>query len=283
MHQVRRPAVAGSFYPADPAELAAMVRRQLDSAGPALNALDAQASDRTAAGVPPAAVIAPHAGYIYSGTTAALAYRLIARYADRIARVVLLGPTHRVAVRGLATPGAQAFATPLGEVPVEDLRDHEVSRLPQLVESPDAHAYEHSLEVHLPFLQTVLREFTLVPLAVGVAAPEEVSAVLGELCADRHTLVVVSSDLSHYLSYEQARAVDEATVGQILRLQGPLRHEQACGAGPVNGLLLYARRRGWVPRLLGMCNSGDTAGDRRRVVGYASVAFDEASPPAIVD
>ncbi len=275
MTQVRRPAVAGSFYPADPAELAGLVRGQLDEAA---GRLDAQGLGSPA----PVAVIAPHAGYVYSGSTAALAYPRIGRDADRNRRVVLLGPTHRVAVRGLATSGASAFATPLGEVPVEDLSGQDVSRLRQVIESPDAHAYEHSLEVHLPFLQTVLGAFTLVPLAVGTAAPEEVSAVLDELCADPATLLMVSSDLSHYLPYDQARAVDDATVASIQRREGPLGHEQACGATPVNGLLLNARRRGRVARLLGLCNSGDTAGDRHRVVGYASVAFDGAAPPATV-
>lgn len=275
MMPVRRPAVAGTFYPADPAELAGMVRGQLDEAARRLLA-------QGLASRPPVAIIAPHAGYVYSGSTAALAYALIGRYAEAIRRVVLLGPTHRMAVRGLATSGASAFATPLGEVAVDDLRQHDVSRLPQVIESPEAHAYEHSLEVHLPFLQTVLGQFTLVPLAVGVAAPEEVSAVIDELCVDPSTLLVVSSDLSHYLPYARARAVDEATVAQMLRLEGPLSHEQACGATPVNGLLLNARRRGRVPRLLGMCNSGDTAGDRHRVVGYAAVVFDAPAPPTTV-
>ncbi len=278
MTKVRRPAVAGTFYPADPIELATVVKDQLAAAARALDAEHLRAAPRGPAAArtddrPPAALIAPHAGYIYSGATAALAYELIRPYIGKICRVVLLGPTHRVAVRGLATSGASAFDTPLGRVPVEDLSDQEVSRLPQLVASPDAHAYEHSLEVHLPFLQTVLREFTFVPLAVGSAAPEEVSAVIDELCTDDATLLVVSSDLSHYLSYDQARAVDEGTVDQILRLEGPLSHEQACGATPVNGLLLHARRHGHRPWLLGMCNSGDTAGDPYRVVGYASVAF----------
>lgn len=270
MTKVRPPAVAGSFYPADPVELAALVRRQLDEARATVEQADGTGADR-----PPAAVIAPHAGYVYSGSTAALAYALIGRHADRYRRVVLLGPTHRVAVRGLATSGATAFATPLGEVPVEDLAGQDVLRLRQVIQSPDAHAYEHSLEVHLPFLQTVLGQFTLVPLAVGLTAPEEVSAVIDELCTDPSTLLVVSSDLSHYLPQEQARAVDEATVGQILALDGPLSHGQACGASPVNGLLLNARRHGYAARLLGMCNSGDTAGDKHRVVGYVSVAFDE--------
>lgn len=269
MTKVRKPAVAGSFYPADPTELAELIRSQLDTAR-ATSGTDAGTVSRLGA---PAAVIAPHAGYIYSGTTAALAYHLIREFADQYRRVVLLGPAHRVAIRGLATAAASSFATPLGDIPVEDLRDHEVSALPQVAENPEAHALEHALEVHLPFLQTVLTDFILVPMVVGSASPQEVSAVIDALCTDVQTLLVVSSDLSHYLPHEQAKAVDTATVDQIVRLGGPLSHEQACGATPVNGLLLNARRRGQTARLLGMCTSGDTAGDRNRVVGYASVAF----------
>ncbi len=269
MTKVRKPAVAGSFYPADPTELAELIASQLDAAR-ATSGTDAGTVSRLGA---PAAVIAPHAGYIYSGTTAALAYQLVREFADQYRRVVLLGPAHRVAIRGLATAAASSFATPLGDIPVEDLRDHEVSALPQVAENPEAHALEHALEVHLPFLQTVLADFILVPMVVGSASPQEVSAVIDALCTDVQTLLVVSSDLSHYLPHEQAKAVDTATVEQIVRLEGPLSHEQACGATPVNGLLLNARRRGQTARLLGMCTSGDTAGDRDRVVGYASVAF----------
>lgn len=269
MTKVRKPAVAGSFYPADPTELAELIASQLDAAR-ATSGTDAGTVSRLGA---PAAVIAPHAGYIYSGTTAALAYQLVREFADQYRRVVLLGPAHRVAIRGLATAAASSFATPLGDIPVEDLRDHEVSALPQVAENPEAHALEHALEVHLPFLQTVLADFILVPMVVGSASPQEVSAVIDALCTDVQTLLVVSSDLSHYLPHEQAKAVDTATVEQIVRLEGPLSHEQACGATPVNGLLLNARRRGQTARLLGMCTSGDTAGDRNRVVGYASVAF----------
>lgn len=269
MTKVRKPAVAGSFYPADPTELAELIASQLDAAR-ATSGTDAGTVSRLGA---PAAVIAPHAGYIYSGTTAALAYQLVREFADQYRRVVLLGPAHRVAIRGLATAAASSFATPLGDILVEDLRDHEVSALPQVAENPEAHALEHALEVHLPFLQTVLADFILVPMVVGSASPQEVSAVIDALCTDVQTLLVVSSDLSHYLPHEQAKAVDTATVEQIVRLEGPLSHEQACGATPVNGLLLNARRRGQTARLLGMCTSGDTAGDRNRVVGYASVAF----------
>jgi AmmeMemoRadiSam system protein B len=264
---VREPAVAGLFYPGDASELAAM-----------LDALLAAARTRTPAEpvtTAPKALIAPHAGYVYSGPTAALAYAQLALATQPIRRVVLLGPVHRVPIRGLALPGARAFATPLGEVPVDLDGARAVARLPQVVTSAAAHALEHSLEVHVPFLQTVLEEFVLLPLAVGDVSPDGVSEVLDVAWGGPETLVVVSSDLSHYLPYADACTVDERTVERILALDGTLSHHDACGATPVNGLLDTARRRGLRPHLLESCNSGDTAGDKRRVVGYAAVALTE--------
>ena len=189
--------------------------------------------------------------------------------------MVLLGPTHRVAVDGLALPGAHAFATPLGDVRVVEPEPAVLAALPQVVVRPVVHALEHSLEVHLPFVQVALGDVEVLPLAVGRAAPEDVAAVLDAVWGGPETVVVVSSDLSHYLTYEQAATVDAVTVRQVLGLDGPLGHEQACGATPLNGLLVAAGRHDLRPRLLGACSSGDTAGDRRRVVGYAAVAFDE--------
>jgi AmmeMemoRadiSam system protein B/AmmeMemoRadiSam system protein A len=260
----RPPAVAGMFYPASADEL----RRQVDDL---LAAAAHAAAPPAAAG--PKALIAPHAGYVYSGPIAASAYARLAPHAQRIRRVVLLGPTHRVAVRGLAAPGVDRFATPLGEVPIDRDAMAALRALPQVTDSPLAHAAEHSLEVQLPFLQRLLPDFRLVPLAVGDAAAEEVAEVLDRAWGGDETLIVVSSDLSHYLPYDAARAVDRATVERLLRLDDGLHHEQACGATPVNGLLRVARRRGLCPELLDLRNSGDTAGDRRRVVGYAAVAF----------
>ena len=198
-----------------------------------------------------------------------------------VTRVVLLGPTHRVPVDGLALPGVDGLATPLGTVRVETLDPALRAALPQLVDSPEVHREEHSLEVHLPFLQAVLGDVAVVPLAVGRARPDVVAEVVDALWGGPETVVVVSSDLSHYLRDDEARAVDERTVAQVLALDGTLDHHQACGATPANGLLVAARRRGMTARLLGRCTSGDVTGDRRQVVGYAAIALME--PPATTE
>jgi hypothetical protein len=263
MHATRPAAVAGTFYPDRAEELARHISRYLGEAA--------------VAGAPalPKAVIVPHAGYVYSGPIAASAYALVQRGRAVYRRVVLLGPVHRVPVRGLATAGVAGFETPLGTVPVAREALETIGDLPQVVESVPAHAWEHSLEVQLPFLQHVLEEFVLVPLAVGNATAEEVAEVLDALWGGPETLIVISSDLSHFLPYAEAQEQDAATARAILGLAGPIGHEQACGGTPVSGLLLAARRRGLKPTLLDLRNSGDTAGDRSRVVGYASFAFTE--------
>lgn len=266
---VRVPAVAGMFYPGANRELARNLAELLGAAAH-------EAPERAV----PKAIIAPHAGYIYSGPVAASVYALLAPARSRISRVVLLGPTHRVAVRGLALPGCDAFATPLGTVQMDAASVEALARLPQVVVSAQAHALEHSLEVHVPFLQVVLEQFKLVPLAVGQASAREVAEVLDLLWGGPETLVVVSSDLSHYLGYQDAQAVDRATAQAILALATDLSHEQACGATPVTGLAHVARRRSLKPELIDLRNSGDTAGDKNRVVGYGSFAFYEPAPDA---
>jgi AmmeMemoRadiSam system protein B len=265
MHPVRQPAVSGSFYPKDKQALCDCVHAMLDSV--------AWGADPTP--VSPKAIIVPHAGYIYSGTTAALAYASLAAARDTIRRVVLLGPVHHVPVRGLALPSAHAFATPMGRIEMDPAAVAAIARLRQVVVSDAAHALEHSLEVQLPFLQTALADFKLLPLAVGDASPAEVAEVLETLWGGPETLIVISSDLSHFLPYEAAQSTDQQTVQSILNLAGPLTHGQACGGTPLNGLLLAAKQHHLKPRLLGLCNSGDTAGDKSRVVGYAAVAFME--------
>jgi AmmeMemoRadiSam system protein B/AmmeMemoRadiSam system protein A len=272
---VRPPAVAGMFYTGQEQAL----REQV---GALLAAVSASAAATLATRPSPAtwpkALIVPHAGYIYSGSTAAQAYARLAPGRAAIRRVVLLGPVHRVPVRGLALPGVDAFSTPLGLVALDQSALSAIAGLPQVVTSPAAHAKEHSLEVQLPLLQTVLQDFSLVPLAVGDASAAEVAEVLDLLWGGPETVIVVSSDLSHYLPYEVARETDGQTVQAILTGQPNLNHRQACGATPVNGLTLAARRHGLRPRLLAQNNSGDTAGDRQRVVGYAALAFEAVAP-----
>jgi len=258
----RPPAVAGSFYPDRAEDLRREVRRHL-----------AQAPQ--AAGPAPKALIVPHAGYIYCGPTAGCAYARLAGCATAIERVVLLGPAHRAVLRGLALATAPAFDTPLGAVTLDRAAIARIADLPQVSACDRAHANEHSLEVQLPFLQQVLGRFTLVPLAVGEATPQQVAEALERLWGGPETLIVVSSDLSHGLPYAAARAVDRATVEAMLALNPALDPLQACGAAPVNGLLLAAARHGLRAELLDLRNSGDTAGDRSHVVGYAALALYE--------
>ena len=264
---MRPPAVAGMFYPAD----AAGLRHQLA----ACLAAPAAPAEAIRTGGTLKALIVPHAGYVYSGATAGKAFALLAPLAGRIRRVVLLGPCHRVAVRGLAAPSVQAFATPLGSIPLDRKALDALAGLPQVVASDAAHAGEHSLEVQLPFLQTVLGGFELVPLAVGNASAAEVAEVLEHLWGGEETLIVISSDLSHFHGYHAAQGIDKATAESILALEQLGSFDQACGALPINGLLAVARRRGLGIERIAQCNSGDTAGDKARVVGYASFALYE--------
>jgi len=264
MPRIRRPAVAGTFYPAAPAALAAAVQGFLR---------DASARPGSAPGGAgaPKALIAPHAGYVYSGPVAGSAYALLAARRDAITRVVLLGPAHRVYVRGLAAPDADAFATPLGDVPVDGAALARALALPQVETLDAAHAQEHSLEVHLPFLQELLGDFSLVPLVVGDASPTQVEEVLELLWGGPETLVVVSSDLSHYHDYATARRMDADTSRAIEGLAPEaIDSEQACGRIPVQGLLLAARRHGLHAVAVDVRSSGDTAGPRDSVVGYGS-------------
>lgn len=259
---VRQAAVAGQFYPGGAEELGRTVEFLVDevplTCGPA-----------------PKALIVPHAGYVYSGPVAAMAYARLKPYRDLYRRVVLAGPCHRVPVIGIALSGADVFATPLGHVPL----DTETIRR---IQSPNArifdesHEFEHSLEVHLPFLQTVLASFTLVPMVVGNTRPERVTAVLDELWDGPETLIVISSDLSHYLSYDRARTLDGETRQAVedMEIRG-IDHASACGATPIGGLLITARQRGMSVTTLDLRNSGDTAGDRRHVVGYGAWMFVE--------
>lgn len=266
MATVRPAAIADSFYPGQPAVLARTVDEMLAAAKPA------------AAAPVPKAIIAPHAGHVYSGPIAASIYALIAPARARIKRVVLLGPTHRVAVHGIALPGVEAFATPLGTLRIDADAVKPLMKLPYVGASTEAHRQEHSLEVHLPFLQKIIDDFTLVPLAVGRATAQQVATVIDLLWGGDETLIVVSSDMSHYLPYAEAQATDKATAQAILELRTDITHHQACGATPVIGLNLLAQQRGLKPQLIDLRNSGDTAGDKARVVGYGSFAYYETRP-----
>jgi hypothetical protein len=255
------------FYPGDRDQLAATVDGLLAKASPA-------------SGKAPKALVVPHAGYIYSGPIAASAYVRLRDAAPRLRRVVLLGPAHRVWMQGLALPAAEGLETPLGILPVDREGAAVVARLPQVSSAARPHAQEHSLEVQLPFLQRVLPGVPVVPLVVGDASAEQVAEVLEQLWGGDETLILISSDLSHYLPYEEARAVDRKTADRILALDAEhLDTDMACGAIPMSGLLLAARRRGLRAQELDVRNSGDTAGDRSRVVGYGSFAFDTAQEP----
>ncbi len=267
MTNIRPPAVAGSFYPGNAATLAAEIDAMLVEAG--------RRKPLTPGEQLPKAIIVPHAGYIYSGPVAAEAFLRLRAGKGIITRVLLLGPVHRVAVRGVALSSASSFLTPLGTVPLDGEAALRLVGAPHVGVCDPAHAEEHSLEVQLPFLQRVLEEFLLIPLAVGDAGAEEVADLLERLWGGPETLIVISSDLSHYLPYDAARRMDDATVQALLNLQLLVSHEQACGASPVNGLIVAARRKGLQPRLIDLRNSGDTAGDKERVVGYAAMAFYE--------
>ena len=268
MTTVRPAAVAGSFYPGTAAELDATVEKYLSLAD-------------AATGPAPKAMIAPHAGFIYSGPVAAMAYARLKPVAAGITRVVLLGPCHRVAVRGLALSGAGAFATPLGEVPVDGAAVKLILELPQVQVMDATHVEEHSLEVHLPFLQVVLGDFSVVPLVVGEATADDVAQVIETLWGGPETIIVVSSDLSHYLDYDSARRLDGDTCRAIENLDAEaIGRDQACGRIPVKGLLALAKRRGMKVTTLDLRNSGDTAGPRDRVVGYGAWMFTEQPGPS---
>jgi MEMO1 family protein len=259
---IRPPAVAGLFYPGQPAELRDAVSEYLAQA-PA------------PAGAPPKALIVPHAGYIYSGRVAAAAYSQIAHRRGQIRRVVLIGPSHRVYLQGMAVPTADAFQTPLGVVPIDRELKSRVLELSQVVTADAPHANEHCLEVQLPFLQCLLEDFTLLPVALGSVSPAAVANLLAEVWGGAETLVLVSSDLSHYLPYEEARKLDAVTIEAILSYDTHLTGEQACGCIGINGLSCLARERDLSIAEIARCNSGDTAGDRHRVVGYGAFGLHE--------
>ena len=260
MSGTRPAAVADMFYTGDPVQLQAEIQSML-----------AEVSITVPT---PKAIIVPHAGYVYSGPIAASAFAQLIPAKDKIHRVVLLGPCHRVALSGLATSSADYFETPLGSIPIDRELSDQLLQLPQVHEFDLTHAQEHSLEVQLPFLQQTLNEFTLLPLVVGDANSADVHEVLEAVWGDDETLIVISSDLSHYHDYNTAQSMDTATCNAIEHLDaGHIHYEQACGRNPVLGLLLSARKHNLKVTTLDLRNSGDTAGSKDKVVGYGAWAF----------
>lgn len=254
---VRAAAVAGQFYEANPARLQQHINTLLQAA-------------REPPPATPGALIVPHAGYVYSGPAAARAYRCLLPCRDAIARVVLFGPAHRVYLRGMAVPSVEAFITPLGAVPLDRATIGRIADLPGVCISDEAHRQEHSLEVQLPFLQTVLDRFELVPVVVGDCDAGRVAAVVDALWGGPETLVIVSTDLSHFHAYEEARRRDSRTCERLLAGDSTLTGEDACGARALNGLMRSRHGGRLTVDLLALCNSGDTAGDKSRVVGYGA-------------
>lgn len=261
MNQIRQPAVAGMFYPADKQSLKNDIHQYL-------NNVSVEQKEN------PKAIVVPHAGYIYSGPIAASAYKQIIPLKDKINRVVLLGPSHRVAFTGLAVPESDVFNTPLGNIRIDQKSIQQLSDLPQVIASDQAHRDEHSLEVQLPFLQEILGEFSLIPLVVGDAERHQVAEVINRLWGDEHTLIVISTDLSHYHEYNEAQQLDRATSDAIKNLKPDLiGYEDACGRNGLKGMMTVAEEKNLSVDILDLRNSGDTAGDKNRVVGYGAYAF----------
>lgn len=269
--KVRPAAVAGSFYPADPVRLREMVFGFLETAvNPAGTVTESVEASLLKA------IIAPHAGYIYSGAIAGSAYAHVVSLAKKVKRVIMLSPAHTMAIHGLAATSATAFRTPLGDVTVDQDAVQQVLSLPQVEILDAAHVREHGLEVHLPFLQEILEDFSLVPFVVGYASPEEVNEVVETLWGGEETLIVISSDLSHFMNYQQAQQLDGITCAAIERLEpDAIQRDGACGRRPIQGLLLSAKQRGMSVVTLDLRNSGDTAGTKDRVVGYGAWAFSD--------
>ncbi len=258
MH-TRPAAVAGTFYPENPDALSAQIEKLLN---------DNPVASLPAA--PPRALVVPHAGYIYSGPTAAVAYNTLLEFKGNYERVVLLGLSHRLPFRGIALPSVEQFATPLGDIDIDRQAIESLQKLESVVELDDAHCWEHSLEVQLPFLQRVLGTFRLVPLATGQCSPQDVAECLELFWPDERTLILVSSDLSHFHNYQDACSIDRQTCQLVLQKYAQLTGEQACGSSGLNGLLHFLADKNIRLELLDYRNSGDTAGDMQRVVGYGA-------------
>lgn len=263
-NKIRPAAVAGMFYPADPQDLTRMVFGFLASNQP----------DVTIANEDIKAIIAPHAGYVYSGPIAASVYQYLTKLKGSISNVVLIGPSHRVPLIGLATSSAHYFSTPLGNIEINRTITDELNQFAYVSELDQAHSMEHSLEVHLPFLQLTLEDFQLIPIVAGEASADQVSQLINVALNHKNTLLVISSDLSHYHDYQKAQKLDHDTCDAIESLSfQKLDSQHACGYIPVRGLLQYAKEHGLTAKTVDCRNSGDTAGPRNEVVGYGSYVF----------
>ncbi|WP_372881928.1 AmmeMemoRadiSam system protein B [Psychromonas sp.] len=257
----RAAAVAGSFYPGT----AEQINQELNVF------LNVENAAEIPTAVQAKALIVPHAGYCYSGAVAGYAYAYLKNISHQIRRVILFGPSHRVALHGCAVSSCDFFSTPLGQVEIDKVSNTQLLNKGLAITYDPAHLLEHSLEVQLPFLQRCLDKFVLVPIVVGYCSAEQISKILDELKVNQaDTLMVVSSDLSHYHSYQQAQSLDNKTIQHILNYESDLKGEDACGCYAVNGLLRYAQSQNWTIKLLKKANSGDTLGSKNEVVGYAS-------------
>jgi len=254
----RSPAVAGSFYP--------------DSANQLSQDIDDMLAQQSESNICPKAIIVPHAGYYYSGEIAASAYKLLMNI-QTINRVILLGPSHRSYLTGCAVPSYDSFSTPLGTVDVDQQSCQQLITSHNAIMDDDSHVWEHSLEVQLPFLQRCLANFTIIPITVGKSSPAQVSKLINQLYCNEKNLLVISSDLSHFHSSEEAIAIDNKSVESTLNLLPMLMPEQACGCYAINGLLAFAKQQNWQIKLIQQCHSGDISSDNSRVVGYASFAL----------
>ncbi len=252
----RIPAVAGTFYP--------------DTAVQASAALNGLFADLDFPSKPAKALIVPHAGWIYSGKVAAQAYRVLKARKAQIKRVVLLGPSHRCQLKGCAVPSNDIFLTPLGEIPVDMQSCEQLRRLGLAEQSDLPHNQEHALEVQLPFLQYCLDQFQLVPLSVGQCPPEQIADILAHFAQANDTLIIISTDLSHFLPYQQAFDTDAKTIERILHCDDQLSPHDACGCHALNGLMHFSKQQGWQPELMAKANSGDINHSKDEVVGYAS-------------
>ena len=261
MSAIRKAAVAGTFYPSDPQELRETIQDFYD------NAEDQPATGKV--------LIAPHAGYIYSGPIAASCYGPLRKRADEISRVILLGPSHYVGFHGMAVPECDFYETPLGNIKIDQEARETALNCEEVLSFDQAHLQEHSLEVHLPFLKESLNDFEFLPIVVGACNPKKVADLIKSLWAGSETLIVISTDLSHFKDYKDASKSDRNTCSKIETLDINFDHNDACGSTPVKGLILAAKDKGIIPKLIDLRNSGDTSGNKSRVVGYASFICDQ--------